>query len=30
MPSMSISGIVSGVDWDGMIEKIIENAKKPA
>ena len=28
--SMSISGIVSGVDWDSMIDSIIEAAQKPA
>ena len=30
MPNMSISGVASGIDWDSMIAKIIENAKKPA
>lgn len=28
--SMSISGIVSGVDWDSMIDSIIEKSQKPA
>ncbi len=28
--SMSISGIVSGVDWDSMIDSIIEAAQQPA
>ncbi|MBQ3625309.1 MAG: hypothetical protein II948_00990, partial [Synergistaceae bacterium] len=30
MPSMSISGIVSGVDWEGMITTMVEAAQKPA
>lgn len=30
MASMSISGIVSGVDWEGMITTMIEAAQKPA
>lgn len=30
MADMSISGIASGVDWDGMMAKILERAKKPA
>ena len=30
MANMSISGIASGVDWDGMMNKILEGAKKPA
>ncbi|MCL2008925.1 MAG: flagellar filament capping protein FliD [Synergistaceae bacterium] len=30
MSNMSISGIVSGIDWDAMVEKMIENAKRPA
>ncbi len=30
MADMSISGVASGVDWDSMMTKILENAKKPA
>ena len=30
MASMSISGIVSGVDWEGMITTMVEAAQKPA
>ena len=30
MPSMSISGVVSGMDWDSMIDEIITAAAKPA
>ena len=30
MASMSVSGIVSGMDWEGMIDEIITNAAKPA
>ena len=30
MADMSISGIASGVDWDGMMAKILERSKKPA
>ena len=30
MASMSISGVVSGMDWDSMIDEIITNAAKPA
>lgn len=30
MADLSISGIASGVDWDGMIAKILDKAKKPA
>ncbi|MDR1649026.1 MAG: flagellar filament capping protein FliD, partial [Synergistaceae bacterium] len=27
---MSISGIVSGIDWDSMVSELLEQAKKPA
>jgi flagellar capping protein FliD len=27
---MSISGVVSGIDWDSMVAKLLEQAKKPA
>ncbi|MDR1377025.1 MAG: hypothetical protein LBJ22_05905, partial [Synergistaceae bacterium] len=30
MADMSISGIASGIDWDSMVTKMLENAKKPA
>ena len=30
MASMSVSGVVSGMDWDSMIDEIITNAAKPA
>ncbi|MBQ7169413.1 MAG: hypothetical protein IJR63_05885, partial [Synergistaceae bacterium] len=30
MASMSVSGIVSGMDWESMIDEIITNAAKPA
>ena len=30
MPSMSISGVVSGMDWESMIDEIITAAAKPA
>ncbi|MBQ7578884.1 MAG: flagellar filament capping protein FliD [Synergistaceae bacterium] len=30
MASMSISGVVSGMDWDSMIDSIIESAAEPA
>ena len=30
MASMSVSGIVSGMDWESMIDEIITNASKPA
>lgn len=30
MASMSISGVVSGMDWESMIDSIIESAAKPA
>ncbi|MBQ9564005.1 MAG: hypothetical protein IJU98_00325, partial [Synergistaceae bacterium] len=30
MASMTVSGVVSGMDWEGMITQIIENAQKPA
>ncbi|MDR2529438.1 MAG: hypothetical protein LBD04_10585, partial [Synergistaceae bacterium] len=30
MADMSVSGIASGIDWDSMIEKILETARKPA
>ena len=28
--AMSITGIVSGIDWDSMVTELIENATKPA
>ncbi|MDR2179286.1 MAG: flagellar filament capping protein FliD [Synergistaceae bacterium] len=28
--AMSITGIVSGIDWDSMVTELIENAQKPA
>jgi flagellar capping protein FliD len=28
--AMSITGIVSGIDWDSMVTQLIENAQKPA
>ena len=30
MAGMTVSGIVSGIDWEGMIAQVIENAQKPA
>ena len=30
MASMSVSGIISGMDWESMIDEIITNAAKPA
>ena len=30
MATMSVSGVVSGMDWDSMIDEIITNAAKPA
>ena len=30
MPTMSVSGVASGMDWDSMIDEIITNAAKPA
>lgn len=30
MPLMSVSGVVSGMDWESMIDKIIEKAQAPA
>ena len=30
MASMSVSGIVSGMDWEGMIDSIIESASSAA
>lgn len=30
MASMSVSGVVSGMDWDSMIDSIIESASAPA
>ena len=30
MASMSVSGVVSGMDWEGMIDSVIESAQKPA
>ncbi|MBQ8692260.1 MAG: hypothetical protein IJ520_03855, partial [Synergistaceae bacterium] len=30
MATMSISGVVSGMDWEGMISTMIEAAQKPA
>ena len=30
MPSMSINGVVSGMDWESMIDEIITAAAKPA
>ncbi|MBQ7544099.1 MAG: flagellar filament capping protein FliD [Synergistaceae bacterium] len=30
MPSMSINGVVSGMDWESMIDEIITSAAKPA
>ena len=30
MAGMSISGVVSGIDWESMIDSIIENASQPA
>jgi len=30
MASMSVSGVVSGMDWESMISSIIESAQKPA
>ena len=30
MASMSVSGVVSGMDWDSMINSIVESAQKPA
>lgn len=30
MADMSISGVVSGMDWESMIDKIIEKAQQPA
>ncbi|MDR2180388.1 MAG: flagellar filament capping protein FliD [Synergistaceae bacterium] len=30
MPDMSITGIASGIDWDSMVTKLLESAKKPA
>lgn len=30
MASMSVSGVISGMDWDSMIDEIITNAAKPA
>ena len=30
MASMSVSGVVSGMDWEGMIDSILESAQKPA
>ena len=28
--AMSITGVVSGIDWDSMVTELIENAQKPA
>ena len=30
MADMTVSGIVSGMDWEGMITQLVENAQKPA
>ena len=30
MASMSVSGVVSGMDWESMIESVLESAQKPA
>lgn len=30
MATMSVSGVISGMDWDSMIDEIISNAAKPA
>nr|MCR5346941.1 hypothetical protein [Fretibacterium sp.] len=30
MADMTVSGIVSGMDWEGMITQMVENAQKPA
>lgn len=30
MADMSVSGVASGMDWDGMVTKLIEKAKAPA
>ncbi|MDY6413765.1 MAG: flagellar cap protein FliD N-terminal domain-containing protein, partial [Synergistales bacterium] len=30
MASMSVSGVVSGMDWESMIDNILESAQKPA
>jgi len=30
MASMSVSGVVSGMDWESMIDSVIESAMKPA
>lgn len=30
MASMSVSGVVSGMDWESMIDSVLESAQKPA
>ncbi|MDR1731385.1 MAG: flagellar filament capping protein FliD [Synergistaceae bacterium] len=30
MADMAVSGVASGIDWDSIVEKLIENASKPA
>ena len=30
MASMSVSGVVSGMDWESMIENVLESARQPA